>query len=224
MGHVELEMAMDPAKETRPIFLICGCRKYREYLDAAIARMDRPKWRTIGVVGDPDCGAPRLEGQIVTLPISDIYEALPVKIHAAFKWAYETFPKAPGVYKTDDDIIYHDMKSLTKAIGLYVSKPYWGLFIGVCPENEINPIRIAERFEDKTLKPRHQAAIYCYGHGYWVSRKAIEVLIANESEYAGSYLEDVCTGYLMNRAGWKPLHVPIAYVEAVRGPELLTAK
>ena len=215
---------MEPSNETRPIFLICGCRKYREYLDAAILRMDRPKWRTIGVVGDPDCGTPRLDGQILTLPVSDIYEALPVKIHAAFTWAYNTFPKSPGIYKTDDDIIYHDMKGLTKAIGTLLSKPYWGLFIGVCPENEINPIRIAERFEDKTLTPRHQAAIYCYGHGYWVSRKALDVIVAADREYKGSYLEDVCTGYVLNRAGWKPLHMPIAYSEALRGPELLAAK
>ena len=210
--------------ETRPIFLICGCRKYREYLDAAIRRMDRPKWRTIGIVGDPDCGTPRLEGQILTLPVPDTYEALPTKIHAAFKWAYETFPKAPGIYKTDDDIIYNAMKELTKAISLLQNKPYWGLFIGICPENDVNPGRIAERFDDKTLKPRHQSAIYCYGHGYWVSRKALEIIIAAENEYKGSYLEDVCTGYVLNRAGWKPLHMPIAYREAPRCPELLAAK
>lgn len=215
---------MDLAKETRPVFLVCGCRKYRDYLEAAIRRMDRPQWRTIGIVGDPDCGEPHLEGQILTLPVSDIYEALPAKIYAAFTWAYHTFPKSPGIYKTDDDIIYHDMKGLTKAIRSLQNKPYWGLFVGACPENAVNPIRIAERFDDKTLTPRHQSAIYCYGHGYWVNRKALDIIIAAEDEYKSSYLEDVCTGYVLNRAGWKPLHIPISYTEASRGPELLAAK
>lgn len=215
---------MDPAKETRPIFLICGCRKYREYLDAAIKRMDRPKWRTIGIVGDPECGTPRLEGSILTLPVSDIYETLPYKLYSAYKWIYENFPKTPGIYKTDDDITYPTMKDLARAITKLQDKPYWGLFVGICPENEVNPIRVAERFEDKSLKPRHQSAVYTYGAGYWLSRKALAVICTAEKEYASSALEDVCTGYVLNRAGWKPMHVPVAFVEVPRGPELLAAK
>ncbi len=116
------------------------------------------------------------------------------------------------------------MKDLTKALTKLQDKPYWGLFVGTCVENNVHPIRIAERFDDKTLTPRHQSAVYTYGAGYWLNRKALAVVSSSEKDYKQSCLEDVCTGHVLNRAGWKPLHVPVAFVEVPRGPELLAAK
>jgi hypothetical protein len=80
------------------------------------------------------------------------------------------------------------------------------------------------RFDDKTLQPRHQAAIYCYGHGYWVSAAALPHILAAGDEFRASYLEDVCVGAVLNRAGIMPARVALPYSELERTPELLSAK
>jgi hypothetical protein len=57
-----------------------------------------------------------------------------------------------------------------------------------------------------------------------VSKDVLPEIINAEKDYATSYLEDVCTGFVMNRAGYIPIHIPIPYTEYPRGPELLAAK
>jgi hypothetical protein len=219
-------MSLDPT-ETRPIVLVTGCQKYRTYLEAALRRFADPHVRILGFVGDPSgtLTAPVWDASanIVTLPVSDIYETLPAKVHAAFAWTAAAFPAAPGIWKTDDDIVYYRKDLLMISLLRFVSEPYWGLVVGACPENPVNLWRIQNRFEDPTLRPRHQQAIYCYGHGYWLNRTALAQVIAAGDTYKASYLEDVCTGYVLNQAGIVPRRVPLPYRELVRGPELLRA-
>jgi hypothetical protein len=210
----------------KPVVLVCGCRKYEEYLRAALKRLDRPDdWELAGIVGSTAVTAPVWDpvSRIVTLPVPDTYEALPTKIHAAFAWAATQWPYAPGFWKTDDDIVYKSLHLLARSLRQYGSDPFWGLFVGSCPENQVNPMRVAARFEDTTLRPRHQAAHYCYGHGYWVSRAALPHVLAAGDEYRNSFLEDVCTGAVLNRMGIRPKRLPLIYSELPRGPELLHA-
>lgn len=215
--------------ETRPLVLVTGCVKYRTYLEAALLRFDHPALCLVGFVGDPDgtLTAPEYDPatRIVRLPVSDIYEALPAKVHAALQWAATAFPHVPGIWKTDDDIVYANKDQLVGMIHALVAEPYWGLFVGACRENRVHPWRIQERFADKTLQPRHQQAIYCYGHGYWVSRAALAHILPAGEIYRSSFLEDVCTGYVLNQARVFPRRgVVVPYTELPRGPELLRAK
>ena len=206
-----------------PGVLVCGCRKYEEYLRAALRRLRNPNWILVGLVGSTDVSAAVWDekSRIVTLPVPDTYEALPTKIHAAFTFASLKWPDAPGIYKTDDDIVYPSIPLLAGAIQKYKDEPFWGLFVGACPAADVSPMRIAHRFDDKTLTPRHQEAIYCYGHGYWVGRAAIPAILAAGDEYRSSYLEDVATGYVLNQAGFTPKRLPLLYSELPRGPALL---
>jgi hypothetical protein len=224
--HDRFKMIVDSA-ETRPLFLVTGCQKYRPYLEAALQRFADPRVRILGFVGDPSGSltTPHWDpdANIVTLPVSDIYETLPAKVHAAFSWAAEAFPATPGIWKTDDDIVYGSKELLMGFLLRLVAEPCWGLFVGACPENSVNLWRIQNRFEDPSLRPRHQQAIYCYGHGYWLSRAALRSVIAAGDTYRASYLEDVCTGYVLNQAGIVPRRVPLPYRELGRGPELLHA-
>jgi hypothetical protein len=209
----------------KPVVLVCGCRKYEEYLRAALRRLHRPDdWELVGIIGgasgeavyDPATG-------IVALPVPDTYEALPTKIHAAFSWVAQKWPDAPGIWKTDDDIVYAKLGLLVRALRHYASDPFWGLFVGTCQANVVNPARIMARFEDTSLRPRHQTAHYCYGHGYWVSRAALPHVLAAGDEYSASFLEDVCTGAVLNRVGIYPKRLPLVYSELPRGPGLLQA-
>jgi hypothetical protein len=219
-------MIIDPA-ETRPLFLVTGCQKYRIYLEAAMQRFADTRVRILGFVGDPSGNLTEPvwdpSASIVTLPVSDIYETLPAKVHAAFTWAAAAFPAAPGIWKTDDDIVYGSKELLMATLLRFATEPAWGLFVGACPENSVNLWRIQNRFEDPTLRPRHQQAVYCYGHGYWLSRAALVPVIAAGDTYRASFLEDVCTGYVLNQAGIVPRRVPLPYRELPRGPELLRA-
>jgi hypothetical protein len=103
-----------------------------------------------------------------------------------------------------------------------VDEPYWGLFVGRCRAAGVNPLRIEHRFEDTSLRPTHQQAIYCYGHGYWLNRAAMEHVAAPAAaeEYRRSYLEDVCTGYVLNQQRIFPKQAVIPYQEIPRGTVL----
>ncbi len=206
--------------ETRPILLLCGCQKYRPFLMAAMERMRRDKsWRIIGCVGG--VAEEKYAKDVLELPVHDNYETLPAKVHAALSWIRRNFPNSPGVWKTDDDIVYRNMLDLHTAIQKNVQKDFWGLFVHVCTEGKVNPIRVTTRCEDTTLQPTHPSATYCYGHGYWLSAAALDIVIAAEEEYKTAFLEDVCTGHILNRHGILPVRVPIPYAEVPRCPELL---
>ena len=203
-----------------PVLLICGCERYRAYLEAAIRRMDRPDWEVIGCVGGSTTSFDPVT-RILTLPVPDTYEALPRKIHAAIAWISRERPDIPGVFKTDDDIVVSP-KALAEVIRIHQKRPYWGFVVQTTYAAPIPEKRIQARFQNTRLRPTHQTAKYCFGHGYWLSSSAIPTVVA-ATEYASSYLEDVCTGYVMNKAKYMPIRIRVPYVEWPRIPALLSA-
>jgi len=203
---------------SKPVLLLCGCRKYEEYLHAAIRRMSRPEWEVIGIIGGDQTAFDETT-RILCLSVSDTYEALPIKLQAAYKWIYTERPGIPGIFKTDDDMLF-DIPGLVTAVLANVRKPYWGVKASMCEAGRVKKQIIESRFEDKSLQPAHQSAVYCYGAGYWLSAEALPVVIA-APEYCDSALEDVCTGFVMNRAGWKPDRVRVRFEEAPRDAQLL---
>lgn len=208
---------------TKPVLLICGCNKYAEYLHAAIKRMQHPAWYVVGILGGGATTSFDSNRSILTVSKSDVYESLPAKLHAAYVWIFQNWPECPGIFKTDEDIVF-DKEALATAITENSNKQYWGIIKDMCPAGQINMNRINLRFVDKTLRPMHQKAIYCYGAGYWLKRDVLSILEAADHVYADSALEDVCTGYVMNQARIFPdkIHVPCG--EIPRGPELLNHK
>jgi len=203
-----------------PILLIGGCQKYRPYLNAAIRRIKSDKWETIAFVGGEKTNSFDPESRILFLTAEDTYEALPAKLHAAFSWIFEHYPNSPGIFKTDDDLLY-PVPMLEKAVQENQQIPYWGVVVTRCVENKINLGRINARFNDKSLRPSHQAATYCFGWGYWVNRTALSKIAESGDDYRNSYLEDVCTGYVLNRAGMIPHHIDVPYREVPRDQTLL---
>lgn len=209
--------------EKRPIFLIGGCRKYQEFLTAAAVRMRRDDaWRLVTVVGNGSEAEATFDGTLLTLPVNDNYESLPLKLQTAYTWVYHHFPNSPGIWKTDEDILYDDLKVLHRTLQKNKDKAYWGLVSQKCPAADVEMKRIQGRFEDKTLRPKHQMAHYCFGAGYWLSRQALRHILDAADEYKRSCLEDVCTGYVLNKKGIKPAVIsPIQWKEAPRNAALL---
>lgn len=208
---------------SKPILLICGCRKYEEYLHAAIQRFDRPEWEIIGIRGGQEPTSYDPVTRVLTLEAADTYEALPAKLHAAYTWIHANRPGIPGIYKTDDDMLYN-IPLLAKTVIDKTNLPYWGVTASICQAAQVNLARIQERFEDKTLRPTHQTAVYCFGAGYWLSAAVLPTIVAAADEYKASALEDVCTGYVLNRAGWTPARIRIPCQEHPRIPQLLSLR
>jgi hypothetical protein len=210
--------------ESRPIIMICGCQKYRPYMEAAMRRMLHPNWQVVGILGDPTLTEARLDGAILTLPVPDTYEGLPAKVHAAFAWLTAKIPNLIGIFKTDDDIVFPDKAAIHKQIMDNRYRPYWGLRVGECKEDAVRAECIENRFNDKSLQPRHQAAErYAFGGGYWVGREALPILVSAGDMYRASVLEDVCTGHLLNAAGIIPPRLFLPHVEHPREPAFLSA-
>lgn len=211
-----------------PVLLVCGCRVHESYLRAALERFHRPDaWRTIGIIGDPTSTVPTYDdvSRILTLPVADTYAALPTKIHAALSWIALNWPDVPGVFKTDDDIVISDISGLVTEIKAYIENgtPYGGLAVSNCTRGIVTADRI--RTDDQQRNKcygYYQTANYCYGAGYWLSNEAIREAVASADDYTSSFLEDVCMGFVMNRAGWRPVRMTTTYKEAPRNEALLT--
>lgn len=206
---------------TKPILLIGGCRKYLDFLTAAIRRAQQSDvWEIIGVIGDGPSNFDETT-RILCLPVSDVYEALPAKLHAAYCWIRENRPGIPGVFKTDDDILW-DIPRLAGTITMYCMHSFWGVRCARCVAGPVNPQRIAHRFADTSLRPSHPAATYCYGWGYWLSAtEALPAVCAASDPFADAPLEDVCTGAVLNAIGVYPIQVAVPFREVPRSPELL---
>ena len=204
----------------KPVLLICGCRKYERYLNAAIKRMTRDEWDVIGIRGGAMAASFDEESRILALPCIDTYEALPAKLHAAYKWIYENRPGIPGIFKTDEDIMF-DLPMLAAAVQQNAALPYWGVTLSLCKAGPVPLERIKNRFDDKTLRPMFQSAVYCFGAGYWLSAEVLPTVCAATDEYAKSALEDVCTGFVLNKGGWGPKKFRIPFAEVPRDKKLL---
>lgn len=203
-----------------PVLLIAGCRKYQAYLEAAIKRMSSDQWEIIGIIGNGSEVEWNPEKKILTVTASDVYEKLPSKLQEAYSWIYANRSETPGVFKTDEDILF-DKKILAENINKHQQFPYWGLVVHQCANAQINQWRIQNRFENKSLTPSHQSAIYCFGGGYWLNRQALGIISEAKEEYANSCLEDVCTGFVLNQKNIIPFRVEIPAKEVARNKELL---
>jgi hypothetical protein len=207
----------------KPVMLVLGCQKHRVYLEAAVRRFAHPLVEVVGCVGDPT--APTavydVSAGIVTLPVPDTYQDLPKKVWAALTWCKDTWPNTPGIFKTDDDISVNK-KQLIESILRNITQPYWGFVPHSVQAALVHPIRLQMHNLTECAGVTHQSAVYCYGHGYWVSAEGLAAVRAGREDYWNSFLEDVCTGFVLNRAGMYPMQCPIPYKELPRGPELLS--
>jgi hypothetical protein len=131
------------------------------------------------------------------------------------------WPNAPGIFKTDDDILLFNKEDLLYRINKYKEEPYWGFITHHCTAEEVPEWRIQTRFTDKTLCPSYPEAKYCFGAGYWVSKAALPHILAAKEVYESSYVEDICTGYVLNSHGIRPVQHQIIWRECPRVPELL---
>jgi hypothetical protein len=184
--------------DSKPILLICGCTKYKQSLLSAIRRMEQPGYRIIGIVGNPELETSFDETtHVLTLKIEDTYEALPFKLQAAFTWIYDHFPDSPGIFKTDDDIYFKNYSILANKITKYKDIPYWCIKKDSCIKHSMHRKTIKKRYNNKILHINIPTSTYCWGAGYWISRKSMNYIIKSDKLNYGP--EDVFFGNILNK-------------------------
>lgn len=206
----------------KPILMICGCYKYEKNLLNAIQRFKNSNYKIIGVLANPSLPTSTIELSIddpqdtimLCVNTEDTYEALPFKIQAALTWISINYPDAPGVFKTDDDLVFESIETLADKINAHSHLDYWGVQRDYCNAGPICCNRIATRYNDTQLRPLLQTATYCYGAGYWVSMKAIKSIESSQRVCYGS--EDVMMGSILNENGFYPEWIPIRWTEEPR--------
>ena len=201
--------------DSSPVLLILGCKKYFDSLTLAIQRFASQLFHVVGIVGGAE--EVSFDGSILHLPVSDTYDDHPKKMYEAFRWAYNQYPNAIGIFKTDEDIVIDSQSEFETLIMTHYSRLYWGFNTETKTEGGlISQSRVDARFDDKIGEKRYPAASYCWGHGYWLSRGAVSLLLNHKEDYYSQCLEDVCTGSSLNRHGIKPVKLTIKYTECVR--------
>jgi len=198
---------------TEPILLICGCQKYKFSLEQAIIRFTNPAYRVIGILGDKNIPT-QFDDSILSLQVEDTYEALPKKIHAAFRWIHENFPDTVGIFKTDDDILLENKALFIKTVLENIKIPYWGFKQQILPKQCLINRQIL-KFENKLLIKPHPAVNFVHGAGYWVSKDLIITVIKSEmNDHYGP--EDVYLAAALNKAGHIPKSIPLKFIEIIR--------
>ena len=146
--------------------------------------------RSIGVVG-------RFECNVINLDCNDSYECLPEKLWNSLKYIQTKYPNTIGIFKTDDDIRFN-IPELLRAIQNRKETNYWGLIIDELKE----PRYPHERQLDKHTEKRNcliNRSIYCFGWGYWISQKSINLLLSHKDTFETSCVEDITVGEILNK-------------------------
>jgi len=211
-----------------PLVLVCGCAKYLSTLRRALARLAGLKrCRVIGVIGnnignDASLGgnANFIDTHILQVDAPDSYEGLPLKIFRALEWVSTSLPSCPGVFKTDDDIVVHNLKIFEESIHDNIAVDYWGIRTDTAGSTVMSKQRIDSRFTDTTFREiKTPPAKYCWGLGYWLSHRAISACMASSASaavFSAEGCEDVNIGYILNRAAIFPRQISLPYIEMDR--------
>lgn len=189
--------------------VICCCYKYHKNYELCLEKWKdtMSKYSSVfrffyifGTIGTTKYNE---NTHILQIDVEDTYDALPKKICKAYEYILTNYPNTKGIFKTDDDIEFtnYDLLPLELLTISQSSIDYAGMFLDQTKTASlIHPLRL-QKFS--TIKDNvvysYDKAIYCYGAGYYISKKAIKY-ICNDSEYVYSrHLEDVTIGYILNK-------------------------
>ena len=139
---------------------------------------------------------------VLQLDVPDDYECLPQKICKAIDYIYNNHPEITGIFKTDDDIEFNNMRELILEITTLSEScnDYAGIFIDTSKPNLIHSQRLAKFTKiHNNITYFYDGAKYCYGAGYFISRQSAKYICENKKFISERYLEDVTIGHVLNK-------------------------
>lgn len=149
-------------------------------------------------IGNPDLREPVEQGKIVYLPCEDNYENLTKKTLMALEWSKRL--DFQFLLKTDDDVSFgKGIENLIDNVKMdYFGKVVKGGYVsnwhrGKCDSEELNN----KSFSVPNIN-------YCVGGGYFLSKKAVNLIIENSHKEEVSIFEDVSIATILLSQGVTP--------------------
>jgi hypothetical protein len=187
------------------IMLIMNCKKYAK--KALFQKMTWLKqipsylkyYHVIGDVTLEDSYTFDDENNVLWVKVADDYNSLPKKVIAAYAAINETF-NFKYMFKTDDDQILVNNKFFDVVSNLTRMKspiPHYGGYIVDVPTPYLSEYHRIHPELPKRL-PIY-ATKYCSGRFYFLSKEAIQYLLAKRENIEREYLEDYAIGFNLNQ-------------------------
>lgn len=150
------------------------------------------------------------EKHILTVPANDSYEGVARKMYLVYAYINKLMKRNPGiigVIKLDDDV-FISMHRLYKLVSENQDKDYFGNTLFHRGTTSYG----FEEVENKSILPvggyQIENVQFCGGPGYYLSRKAIEIIAASEQVFNSCILEDLMVGLAL-KGKVHPHHLPI---------------
>ncbi|ARF08737.1 galactosyltransferase [Catovirus CTV1] len=205
--------------------MICCCYKYKNQYEKVSVywnniEKEHRMFRIFYLFGNPKIEKNEYNSKTkqLILKVEDNYESLPKKIYEAINYINLNFPEIEGIYKTDDDIEVKNIDELLRQIKLSCVKNinYCGLVVDKVDSGLIKETRL-RKFSNKKLKDvKYDASNYCYGAGYYISKKSMNYIGSNKDYMYEQYLEDVSIGHILNKYKIHPTKIAGRYKEIRR--------
>jgi hypothetical protein len=119
------------------------------------------------------------ENKVVYLPCPDNYESLPKKVYLMLKWVSTNYPEVEYIGKVDDDVLFN-MSKYVIYTKYNITRKYDYAGVVVKAKNKTGKCHIG-RTEDPELGKtpiKFPDSIYCGGPAYFLSAKAINIILA----------------------------------------------
>lgn len=184
-------------------FMIASCRRYLPRAQA-VWRELRSRGATATImVGDPSQATPLDDGDLVTLPVEDSYEALPSKVLEGLAFLRRRHGPRTCLVKLDDDMAFDARFDPAALAAVARHREYVGQPVG--------PMDCDRCWhQGKTSRPlpvysRRSEAHFAKGAMYLLGPRAVEHLVREwlffPGEFAGFLYEDRAIGAMLQRAG-----------------------
>ena len=185
---------------------ILTCRKYKERRD--LQDLSGSIFKYMYFIGDPSIDQPVVEDDIVILPCGDNYEDLPLKTKLMLKWIIDNNPGLEYIFKTDDDIRFNFNELLVNYKEIVSEKiDYCGNVVDT--KGYISSYHFGKcESQIDTKAVLVEKAKYCSGGGYFLSKKAAQMIVDKDID-SDVIFEDHFVGKTLNDHNIFPRYIKL---------------
>lgn len=205
--------------------MVCCCYKYKNQFNKISnfwnnIEQENKIFKIFYLFGNPKVDKNEYNNKTkeLILKVDDTYESLPKKIYEAINFINLNYPEIGGIYKTDDDIEYDNINDLLEQLKKNQIKQidYCGFVIDKVKSGLIKEGRL-KKFSNRNVEnAKYDMSNYCYGAGYYISKKSMNFISLNKKYIYGQFLEDVCIGHVLNKYKIFPIKLNGKYREVKR--------
>lgn len=204
-------------RSTAPQFVLAvvTCQKNLDRAEGQyqrhLARLDGFPIAYVRVIGDPELPTPWFfdpAARLLVVRCHDDYLDLPHKVWMLFAAVRSLFPDVRGVFKTDDDTSIN-LSGLDRMLRRNRRLDYYGFPWSGVEDSSVylqDKPDVVRDFPEFAQHPvRLVPAPYCAGGGYFVSKRAVDILLGNGAYFA-PFPRERYRHYLMPNGVFGGLH------------------